>query len=63
MANYLRRIEAVEKIVAPRNTCVLIVLDNGQTEDEALAAFAKARGLAASEIGQVVYVSFVDSRL
>lgn len=64
MANYQHRLDAVEKMIAPRHSGVhVIMLDEGQTEDEALAAFAERLGLAARELGPVVYLSFVDAKL
>ena len=48
MANYLNRLATVEKIIAPKPASPrvhVVILDDGQTEDEAVAAYAETQGL------------------
>jgi len=67
MANYRHRLDAVEKVMAPRDSapCVrVVVLEGGQTQEEAIAAHAATNGLTVPEVRRsVVFLSFVDARL
>lgn len=66
MANYLHRLNAVEKLIAPRDSApsVRAVILDGQTEEEALAAHAAAHGLTISDVRRsFVFLSYVDGRL
>jgi hypothetical protein len=53
MANYQHRLDALEKMIAPMDSapCVrVVILKNGQTEEEAVAAHAAAHGVSTREV-------------
>jgi hypothetical protein len=67
MANYQHRLDAVEKIMAPRDTVAsvrVVILEDGQSEEGAVAAHAAAHGLTIREVrASMVFLSYVDGRL
>jgi hypothetical protein len=62
--SYLTRLEALEAAIAPQERLVLLIVKDGETNEAALAAYAKARGIYATDVrGPVVYISETDARL
>ena len=64
MANYRARIDRLEEQIAPEESVIVLVVQDGQTQADVLATFAKARGVKPPEIRvPVVYLSEVDAQL
>jgi hypothetical protein len=60
-SDYCHRLERVEAAIAPRNQLVVLVLKDGDSQEDALAAYARAHGLTAAEVGgHVVCLSEAD---
>jgi hypothetical protein len=62
--SYLTRLEALEAALAPPEERLLVlVVKDGETNEAALAAYAKTRGIAVTEVHcPVVYISETDAR-
>ena len=64
MGNYEARLDRLEAAIAPRDELHLVPVRNGQTNDEALAVYASARGCVVVEVcGTVVYFTSADAAL
>ena len=62
--NYLTRLEALEATIDPQERLLVLIVKDDETNQTALAAYAKSRGIDASAVRcPVVYVSGADARL
>jgi hypothetical protein len=69
MANYQDRLDRIEAVLLPQTNALrcVVYVNVGQTEQEAVVAYAEARGLTIAEVNAnmicVHFVSAADSRL
>ena len=64
MPNYEARLDRIEAAIAPKDELHVLLVVDGETNDQALARFAEERGITMAEIrGTVVYLSEDDARL
>jgi predicted nucleic acid-binding protein len=60
--SYQTRLEALEAAIAPQERLVVLIVKDGETNDAALAAYAKRHGIAVTDVRcPVVYLSGADS--
>jgi hypothetical protein len=56
--SYLTRLEVLEAAIAPQERLVVLIVKDGTTTHAALATYAKARGIAVTDVRcPVVYIS------
>jgi len=62
--SYLTRLEALEAAIAPQERLVVLIVEDGETNQAALAACAKLRGIEVMDVRcPAVYISESNARL
>ena len=63
MGSYQSRLDRIENAIAPKCAVHLMVVKDGETETDALVAYAKRNGLAVGEVRPAVFLTEVEARL
>lgn len=63
MASYEARLDRIEAVIAQEDALLVLLVRDGETEEQALAAYAKSHRLTVAQLGGTVFISEVDARL
>ena len=62
MGNYQSRLDRIEAALAPKDDFHILMVHDGETNEQALGRFAERRGITIAEVrGTVVYVTRYDA--
>ena len=64
MGNYQSRLDRLEELIAPKDAIHLVIVKDGETQQEAFEVYAALRGLAITEIRPcVIFLTETEARL